>query len=537
MKNTFYNVLALFCCVLLFSHCAKKGSPDGGPKDSIPPIIVKSNPENFTTNFEGEEIRIYFDEYIKLKNLQQNLIVSPPLQYQPVITPITSAKVLKIKIQDTLKENATYVFNFGKSIVDNNEENEFEYFKYVFSTGSYIDSLSIKGRVNDILLPNLEGKATVMLYELTETFKDSIIYFEKPTYVSTTKEKDPTFELTNLKEGQYLLVALLEEPSNYTFQPKKDKIAFHPTPITLPGDSTAVLNLFMEIPHYRFNRASHISKNKIAFGYEGQVDSLNIEPLFDLPSDYSYRLLKDPNKDSLNYWFKPAVDPEVTDTLKFKVTYRETVDTVDVRIRDLYADSLELKMTSSATLIPRDTLFVSSNTPLDSLYADRFVITDRDSTLIQNSAFLDRIKNRIGLLFDKKEETVYRITVLPEALVDFFGNKNDTLELTARTRALSDYGTINFKLVNLKDFPVLIELVDEKKQVQASEYLTENKEVYFDYLDPGNYFLRIIVDANKNGKWDSGNYLEKRQPEKVIYYPKSIEIRANWSLNELFTLD
>lgn len=537
MKNSLYKVLALFCCVLLFSHCAKKGRPDGGPKDTIPPIILKSNPENFTTRFEGGEIRIYFDEYIKLKNLQENLIVSPPLQYQPIITPITSAKVLKIKIQDTLQENTTYVFNFGKSIVDNNEENEFDYYKYVFSTGSYIDSLSINGRVNDVLLPNLEEKATVMLYALTESFNDSIIYFEKPTYVSTTKEKDPTFELTNLKEGSYLLVALLEDPTNYTFQPKKDKIAFYPTPITLPGDTSAILNLFKEIPDYKLGRGSHVSKNKITFGYEGLVDSASIEPLFDLPEGYSSRILKDPDKDSLNYWFKPAIDPEIIDTLMFRVRYLENVDTIEVRMRDLFADSLQLKMISPATLIPRDTLFIGVNNPIDSLYPDRIVILDRDSTEVEKQAFLERNKNKVGLVFNKSEEAVYRITLLPDAIVDFFGERNDTLEINVRTRALSDYGTINFNIPDLNEFPVLVELVDQNQKIHAHEYLTENKEVYFDYLNPGNYFLRILFDENRNGKWDSGNYLKKQQPEKGLYYPEMIEIRANWSLNETFILD
>lgn len=537
MKNSFRHFLLLFSCVLLFSHCAKKGSPDGGPKDSIPPIIVKSNPENFVTQFEENEIRVYFDEFIKLKDLQQNLIVSPPLTYQPIITPITSAKVLKIKIQDTLKENTTYVFNFGKSIVDNNEENAFDYFKYVFSTGTYIDSLSLKGRVNDLLLPALEDKATVMLYEFSEEFNDSIIYNEKPTYIATTKEKDPSFELTNLKEGKYVLIALLEDPSNYTFQPKKDKIAFHSSPITLPGDSSVVLNLFKEIPDYQLARTSHISKNKIAFGYEGIVDSLEITPITKMPDDFSFRILKDSERDSLNYWFKPAIDPEITDTLMFEVRHQEIIDTAIVRVKDLFADSLQLKMLSSATLIPRDTVFFGINTPLDSIYPERITVMDSDSTFLDFEAILDRKMNRISLLFDKNDEARYRATILPGALVDFFGNKNDSLESNMRTRALSDYGTINFKMKNLEEFPVIIELVDQNQKVHATEYLRENKEVYFDYLNPGIYYLRILYDENGNKSWDSGNYLEKRQAEKVIYYPKTIEIRSNWSLNELFTLD
>src|SRR5690606_31186767 len=116
----------------------------------LPPKILKSVPENFSTNFTAKEIRIYFDEYIKIKDVQKQLIISPPMDTEPNITPLGSAsKYIKIIINDTLKANTTYAFNFGQSIVDNNEENPYPYYKYVFSTGNYIDSLSVKGNIYD----------------------------------------------------------------------------------------------------------------------------------------------------------------------------------------------------------------------------------------------------------------------------------------------------------------------------------------------------------------------------------------------------
>jgi len=537
MKNTFWYVLLIFTVVLLFSRCAKKGSPDGGPKDTIPPIIIKSTPENFTTNFEGTEIRVYFDEFIKLKDLQQNLIVSPPLKYQPIITPNTSAKVLKIKILDTLKENTTYVFNFGKSIVDNNEGNEYDYFKYVFSTGTYIDSLKLKGKVNDVQLPNVDKKTTVMLYEINETFKDSIIYLEKPTYIATTREKQPDFELSNLREGKYLLVALQEETSNYIFDPKKDKIAFADSLISLPADSLAMtLHLFKEEAGYKFSRASLVGKHKIAFGYEGNVDSLKITPLFDTPEDFEFRVIKDAKKDSINYWFKPAFDSETIDTLKFTVGYKNHLDTVDVRLKELYADSLVAKLDGKSTVIPRDSIHIGVSTPIESIDVSKITVMGKDSVFYEKTAFLDKKKNVLSIFFDKKDEFVYKLDVLPEAITDFFGNVNDSLTYTIRTKPLSDYGTINFKMENLKNFPVIVELVDNNQKVMASDYLEENRSVYFDYLEPNKYFLRIIYDTNNNKKWDTGSYLDKRQPEDIIYYPAQIEIRSNWSLNETFKL-
>jgi len=151
----------VFLFLLSFTDCAKKGRPSGGLRDTIAPVILRSAPENFTTNFKNNEIRITFDEFIKLKDISKELIISPPLKYPPVITPLSVSKVLKIKILDTLKDNTTYSFNFGNSILDNNEGNLFPNYKYVFSTGSYIDSLTLKGTAIDALLPKTDFPTTV----------------------------------------------------------------------------------------------------------------------------------------------------------------------------------------------------------------------------------------------------------------------------------------------------------------------------------------------------------------------------------------
>jgi hypothetical protein len=168
--------------LLSFIDCAKKGRPTGGALDTIPPVILKTSPENYSINFSENEMRITFDEYIKLKELQKNLLISPPMTYAPVITPLSTSKTLKIQLLDTLKENTTYSINFGKSIVDNNEANAYDYYKYVFSTGSYIDSLKLSGTVGDIKFPKTTEPMTVMLYEMTEDFNDSLIYTEKPGF-------------------------------------------------------------------------------------------------------------------------------------------------------------------------------------------------------------------------------------------------------------------------------------------------------------------------------------------------------------------
>ena len=142
----FKHIAFLLASLLLLTNCAKRGTITGGKKDTIAPKIINSLPENFTTNFKGNEIKINFDELIKVKDINKQLIISPPMKKQPIIVPQGSAsKYISIKILDTLAPNTTYSFNFGQSITDNNEGNPYSQFKYVLSTGSYIDSLTVVG--------------------------------------------------------------------------------------------------------------------------------------------------------------------------------------------------------------------------------------------------------------------------------------------------------------------------------------------------------------------------------------------------------
>ncbi len=519
--------------MLSFVDCAKKGTPSGGPRDTIPPVIVRSVPENYNTNFTGNEIEIRFDEYIKLKDLNKELIISPPMKFTPVITPLSTSKTLKIKLLDTLKPNTTYSFNFGKSIVDNNEGNEFEYFKYIFSTGSYIDSLKISGKVKDAQLVAPEIPTTVMLYEATETFNDSLVYSEKPTYITVTKDSTGTFELTNLKEGKYLLLALKEKNNDYIFQPQNDKIGFVKQLISVPSDSTYSLTLFKEVPDYKLARPSQLGKNHIAFGYEGRADSLSIELLSQVPEDYVSTVFKDEKKDTLHYWFKPALE---TDSLTFKVTNRNKIDTTTIRLRELYKDSLNISAVKAGVLKLKDTFKLRANTPLVSFDAEKIQVMAKDSSLVHATIKLNKKFNWAEVFFPKQEDQSYSIQLQPGALTDFFEKSNDTLQFNVNTKLSSEYGTLSLTLVNVNRFPIIVQLVDSKYNVVSKEYLSENKTVFFDELSPDKYFLRIIYDDNDNGRWDSGNFLSRIEPEKIIYYPKQIEVRGNWSLNETFTL-
>jgi uncharacterized protein (DUF2141 family) len=372
-----------------------------------------------------------------------------------------------------------------------------------------------------------------MLYEVNETFKDSLIYSEKPTYITVTKDSTGTFELSNLKEGKYLLLALKEKTNDYIFQPQNDKIGFVSELVTLPTDSTYSLTLFKETPAYKLARPSQVGRNHIVFGYEGRADSLDIEVVSEVPPEYTSTIFKDEKKDSLHYWFKPAIE---VDSLIFKVAHQNKIDTTIVRMRELFKDSLKISAVKTGTIRISDTLKLRANTPLVSFDAEKFQIMAKDSSLVEASVRLNKKYNWAEVSFPKTEEQSYLLTVFPGALTDFFETTNDTLQFNANTRVASDYGTLNLTLVNVARFPIIVQIVDSKYVVVAEEYLTENKTVFFDELSPDKYFLRIIYDDNANKRWDTGNFLNRLDPERMIYYPTQIEVRANWSLNETFKL-
>ena len=523
----------VFLFLLSFTDCAKKGRPSGGLRDTIAPVILRSAPENFTTNFKNNEIRITFDEFIKLKDISKELIISPPLKYAPIITPLSVSKVLKIKILDTLKNNTTYSFNFGNSIQDNNEGNLFPNYKYVFSTGSYIDSLTLKGTAIDALLPVTDFPTIVALYQVDQSYKDSLVFLEKPTYITTTINETNNFELSNLKQGTYQLIALKEQTRNYTFQPKTDKIGFYKDLITIPTDSLFELRLFKEVPDFKPTRPKLESSNRISFGYEGKTDNYQITLLTQMEDDFQYRIIKQPGRDTLNFWFKPKV---TKDSLVFVTKNKLQIDTTTVRFRELYSDSLRLTAINDRLISLGDTLKLKANTPLITINSEKISVVTKDSLAIDFVAQINTKENAAQIVFDKQEEQLYSITLRNGALTDYLSNINDSVVYRQQVKPIADFASLNLTLDNADEFPLLIELIDEKFKVVKQTYLEANAPVFFEHINPGKYFIRLIVDQNKNKIWDPGNFLDKLAPERVVYYPSIIELRANWSWSETFTL-
>ncbi len=538
MNSLIRPIFFAFTGMIILAGCAKKGSPTGGPKDSLAPVAKTFFPDNYSVNFKGQRIEIDFDEFIKLKKVKEELLVSPPLNYDPILSPQTSSKTLKITFIDTLQEETTYVLHFGNSIVDNNEENVLPQFKYVFSTGTYLDSLSLSGQVRSANKPELDGPVTVMLYP-AEQMTDSTIYSIKPRYVATARSSDGAFSLTNLKEGQYYVLALKEEQKNYTFQTQTDQIAFKLEPINLPGDSIRPLYLFSQEPEFAWTRGAHAGKNRIVFGYNGQRKNRRVTPLFSTASDFRYTWTEAQKIDSLNFWFTPAFDLDAQDTLWFAAETDFGRDSLAIRLKDLYQDSLKVNPITRGVFSPKDSIRFSANTPIWQIDPEKIQIIDKDSAIIPVETRLDSLRNTVTLAIEIKDDNRYQVDLFPEAFQDFFTQTHDTLSYTFKTKPLSDYGTINLNFSGQTNCPILIELVDTKQNPVAEAWRQEadGASVYFDYIDPDKYRVRITLDCNENALWDTGDYDKKIQPEAVHYLPGLLDIRANWSLNEQYDLN
>jgi uncharacterized protein (DUF2141 family) len=536
MRSYLTRILGIISIALAIVSCANRGSPSGGEKDIDPPVITSESPKNFSTNFKGNEIRITFNEYVKIKDLRKQLIVSPPMDIDPIIYPMGGAsKYISIKIKDTLQPNTTYAFNFGESIVDNNEENPYPYYRYVFSTGETIDSLSVKGYVEDALLKKPETFISVMLYEVDSTYSDSIVYKEKPRYITNTLDSLTTFSIDNIKAGTYKLIALKDKNNNYTFDQKNDKIGFYEDFITVPTDEDFKLTLFKEEVNFKGVKPKQEGQTRIMFPYEGNYENMRIKVLGETPEGYTTRVTKDTEADTLYYWYKPKFE---IDTTFFVVSNQKYVDTFKHRFRNLDADTLTIKIISLRNLNYDKHFTVQASTPLEIIDDSKISIIDKDSIAVEFSTEYDSILNQFRVPFKKEEGQKYTIKLLPGTFTDFYGSINkDTIVDGINAKMKSDYGNVRVKLINAK-FPLIVQMVNSRGEVEYERYTTELPVVDFTNVVPKLYDIRVVYDTNKNGVYDTGNYLLGIQPERVSYMPSSQleEVRASFDFIYEFTL-
>ena len=526
-KNIFKYLLVLLAIASV--GCAKRGSITGGTKDTLAPIVVNSIPKNFSTDFKGKEIKLYFNEYVKLKNATKQLIISPPLNKQPEILPYSASKYITIKIGDTLLENTTYSMNFGNSIEDNNEGNPLVQYKYVFSTGSYIDSLKLNVKIKDAIENKSDNFVSIMLYEVDENYSDSTIYKKAPRYITNTLDSLKVVKLENLKAGKYQLIALKDDSGNHKYNPKSDKIGFMKDYITIPNDTLYELELFKQELPFKAVNVSQVSGSKMSLGYEGNVKDVKIS-VRKGAENLPYKISKIDKKDSVNIWFKAIKG----DSLAIDVSKDKFSKTFSLNVKDQKKDTLNFNAKQKGILPFRERFAITSNTPIEKTDVSKMRLINKDSTEIKFTTEYDSFNQELLFDFEKEPSEKYTLQVLPGGITDFYDKVNDSLSLKFSTGSTSDYGNLRVVLENVKRFPVIVQLTNKEGKVLQSAYSEKETRINFDLVDPALFTLRLIYDDNKNQVWDAGNFMEKRQSEEVIYFPKEIDVRANWDVEQPF---
>lgn len=534
MKNLVY---ILFSLIILFG-CAKRGTPTGGPKDSIPPVLVNASPKLNSTNFDSEEIRLTFDEWIKLDKVQDQLIISPPLEKSSYeIKPLSGVtKKVFLKFLDSLAPETTYTINFGNSIQDNNENNPLTFFSYTFSTGETIDSLYIRGNTKDAFSQESDEFISLQLYRVDSLFKDSIIFKDKPTYISNTLDST-NYKFQNLKEGKYLLIALKDVDNNYFFDPFYDKIGFLDSLITLPRDSVIDLKLFKEETEITWDKPHFINSEKIGFGYYGKLDLDKIKIESNIPDSVNYVFIKEKETDTLNLW----LSRNSFDSLNFSLIETDTIKLTTVKFdrkRDSLIDSLNLSQKTVNVIHLKESFKISSNIPLNKIEDSLITIRDIDSLIIPFTTSINDRLDEIDIDFEVSPSDDYSIFIKPRAIKDIRGTENDTLQYNVVSQTLEDYGNVFLDVITNNDSKYILHLIDSSSNIiREFNNVNSNSTIIFDYIRPGKYTFRLIEDINSNDIWDTGNYLKQVQPEPVYYFPSELDVRANWDLNETFNLN
>jgi hypothetical protein len=610
----FQIILTGIFVLFLLKDCAKIGSPMGGPKDETPPRVLKSNPENYSLRFKEKRIEIAFDEFIQLKNINQELVVSPPLEEKPVVR--LKNKSIIIDLNGNFLDSTTYTLNFGQAIADNNESNLLENYQFVFSTGNYIDSLGISGLIlNAFDLKPSEEPVTVMLYD---EIYDSVPYKKIPRYIGKSTKKG-YFEINNVKDDTFKVFALKDKNYNLIYDLPDEEIGFLDTTIILSAklireflDSVSMsadtahndsipafvtdtlaapvpdsllqdslvqdtitfpkrnkysvsfeLFFFKEDkkPQYMLG-SSRTNSKKLGFNFNRPLtDSIMIEPLNFTCDRNWYILEKNVSGDSLIYWIKDSMIYNLdtlllhlkypaTDSLNNDVPFNDTVrlvytkEIVKSRKKDDKSEpekeslKLSISIGNGATQDIYKAIAINSEFPVQNLEVSKIHLFKRQDTLEFSEKFIlqpDSLHLRKFWINHEWEETMnYRLFLEPQTFTDIYGITNDTIIIAFKTQSLDHYGRLIVNLANVQQ-DILLQLLNEKDNILRVKQLKESGSIDFSYLEPGKYKLKAIFDNNANGKWDTGKYLQKIQPEKVQFYTGEINVRANWDLEVNWT--
>ena len=596
MKMKLSNLLPIIPVALILGmtmlspSCANTTTPpSGGPKDTIPPLITKIYPLEGQTNVPRQKTKLIltFDEYVTVKD-PKSLFLSPPLEKAPKFK--LQNKSVVVFFENDLDSNKTYTLDVTNAIADNNEGNMFPGYTLVFSTGERIDSMMVTGVVQDCNTLNPIKGATVMLYK---DHADSAVFLHRPDAAVKTDDWG-FFCIRNIQDTVYRLYAIIDENNNNIYEPETEKIAFIDTliqPLTKVNDTLPELqkydmkdtvcclarNTEYELNVFREKPTKQLIVNKERVGERtayitfmapyAQIDSIWIKGV---PAN---RLITQFNlqQDSLEIWVNdPKPQP---DTLYLNVNYMKT-DTLGML--NSFTEEIKLpKPKKLAAKTPKkdikkeDTLAVFTvDAKPENIEQYGFVVefkyplvSDAFDSLSFKSINPRQQEEQMKYSVEKDSLNLRKYIIKPtdkfqpgyeyilkmphRKFRDINGFYNDSLEVKVSLPKDDKLSTMMLNMNNVGN-KYIVDLLDEKKSNTLRSYIIDKDQtLIFPYLKAGKYSIRITEDVNKNGLVDTGNVLEKRQPEKVLFYklengeslidiPEMTELEQNIDLAEMF---
>lgn len=524
------KIFPLLFITILFS-CASIQSPSGGPEDKQPPVCVKKIPEDNTIQFKSKTITFTFDEYIVLNDILNQLLISPPLKENPEVK--LKGKKLTLSFNEELKQNTTYTINFGNAIKDNNNNNTLEGLSYTFSTADYIDSITIKGKILDAftLLPQKDIIAG--LYKIND---DSTIFKEKPYYISKPSG-DGTFKFKYLSPGDYYLVGFEDINKNLKIE-VNEKLAFSDSLFKISYenvDTNKIYNLLLS-KQYIQQRTQLINYREITKGtYQIITSGSNCKIKFD---DFNFNKKEQIHIEKISkncdtilvYTNNPCED---------SIAYSLTIDTIEEKIvipckskkYNQFVVNTPLNQQGYNYLSP---LTISLSNPYGEIREkDIIFLVDTIPTLEYKIKYDTNTKLSFKLHYPWKEESSYTIKFPKGAIKDIFNQDIDSFQVFIKTAAASSFGNLSIIVSNPDSSNYIVQLLNKELNVIEEQSIYKPKTIAYKNLTPGQYFIKVIKDENKNGKWDEADYFSKKQAEKVFVTQQSIEVRANWEIADI----
>jgi hypothetical protein len=521
----FLKIFTIIIITIIIAGCAQIVTPSGGSKDEVEPKVVNYIPNNKSINFkkENQTIRIKFDEFIKLEDAAKQIIISPPLISVPEY--IVNGKELRIILNETLQTNTTYTINFGNAIIDNHEGLSAKNIQYLFSTGSFLDSNFISGKIYNAFTGLPSTDINICLYKKS-VFTDSTLTKINPTYF-TKSTTNGTFKIENLPLDEYIIYAFKKEGNNLKYE-KNDSLAILQNSINSSiTEKNIELNLFKN-NEYKINRIFDTLSNQMGIYnfvvYKPTNDFINY-----ISNSYKYKLIKGIDyKDTI----KIFVNNNNIEN-KFRIKTNDTSYILSLRTKNKTLKN-ELIMNAITDITPDDTLIIEFNNPIEKINLDSIIF--KEDTIITKPLYFEISNDRLTFkLFNKwNENTNYTLLIKDSSISDIFNNFNKLNNISIAMKPLKDYGNLILNLELVKtDKNYIVQLLNKNNDEVIKEYfINESKQIKIDYLKPVEAKIKIIEDRNKNGVWDTGDLETMRLPEKVFNYNQIFNIRAYWELEQ-----